>query len=440
MYTFSVLLRVDDIDLVHIEVDIALCLRAEQSAVVRVLHNGIDIPHAALICALVVNDKFVLLALGIECALDGHCAVVSEPIALELDAVNRYSGYVAYKPARARHAAERIGRVLESAVRRRLRAAAGVGEIIYVLNSAYLGVELLRAVKREVIETVVVRESKAQDAAGIEARLALAGSAGQTELIELEVKVVAARHTRDIGNHSGDILAVINGNADIRADCAVMRRRYRDNGVYIIALSAFEELGDVAARRDLFGRAVCENIGEESRRCAAERVAEEIYLDDISVLVGLAEGVDKSFADKRTAVALMMMLRRVGCTVIDDGSRKLSIELARSVPCAAERTDGGRVAIVSARRERLHQILFILHTPVWRDGVELVVVSVAEDAVDEDAGIFVRIGLCVGKCKGNARAENENQSEQQACRTFKDVAFCHCFTSCVLFVLISSKY
>ena len=122
---------------------------------------------------------------------------------------------------------------------------------------------------------------------------------------------------------------------------------YRDNGVYIIALSAFEELGDVAARRDLFGRAVCENIGEESRRCAAERVAEEIYLDDISVLVGLAEGVDKSFADKRTAVALMMMLRRVGCTVIDDGSRKLSIELARSVPGAAERTDGGRVAIVS---------------------------------------------------------------------------------------------
>ena len=48
LYTFSVLLRVDDIDLVHIEVDIALCLRAEQSAVVRVLHNGIDIPHAAL--------------------------------------------------------------------------------------------------------------------------------------------------------------------------------------------------------------------------------------------------------------------------------------------------------------------------------------------------------------------------------------------------------
>ena len=59
---------------------------------------------------------------------------------------------------------------------------------------------------------------------------------------------------------------------------------------------------------------------------------------------------------------------------------------------------------------------------------------------DEDAGIFVRIGLCVGKCKGNSRAENENQSEQQACRAFKDVAFCHCFTSCVLFVLISSKY
>ena len=129
----------------------------------------------------------------------------------------------------------------------------------------------------------------------------------------------------------------------------------------------------------------------------------------------------------------MMMLRRVGCTVIDNGSRKLSIELARSVPCAAERTDGGRVAIVSAGIERLHQILFILHTPVWRDGVELVVVSVAEDAVDEDAGIFVRIGLCVGKCKGNSRAENKNQSEQQACRAFKDVAFCHCFTSCVIF-------
>ena len=297
LYTFSVLLRVDDIDLVHIEVDIALCLRAEQSAVVRVLHNGIDIPHAALICALVVNDKFVLLALGIECALDRHCAVVSEPIALEFDAVNRYSGYVAYKPARTRHAAEHIGRVLESAVRRRLRAAAGVGEIIYVLNSAYLGVELLRAVKREVIEAVVVREGIVQNATEIEARLSLAGSAGQTELVELEVKVVAARHTRDIGNHSGDILAVINGNAEIRADCAVMRRRYRDNGVYIIALSAFEELGDVAARRDLFGRAVCENIGEESRRCAAERVAEEIYLDDISVLVGLAEGIYERFSD-----------------------------------------------------------------------------------------------------------------------------------------------
>ena len=162
---------------------------------VRVLHNGIDVPHAALICALVVNDKFVLLALGIECALDEHCAVVSEPIALELDAVNRYSGYVASKPARARHAAERIGRVLESAVRRRLRAAAGVGEIIYVLNSAYLGVELLRAVKREVIETVVVRESKAQDAAKLGSPC-LAGSAGQTELIELEVKVVLPPYPR----------------------------------------------------------------------------------------------------------------------------------------------------------------------------------------------------------------------------------------------------
>lgn len=66
---------------------------------VRILHNGIDIPHAALICALVVNDKFILLALGIECALDRHRTVVSEPIALELDAVNRYSGYMAYKPA-----------------------------------------------------------------------------------------------------------------------------------------------------------------------------------------------------------------------------------------------------------------------------------------------------------------------------------------------------
>lgn len=264
---------------------------------VRILHNGIDIPHAALICALVVNDKFILLALGIECALDRHRAVVSEPIALELDAVNRYSGYVAYKPARARHAAEHIGRVLESAVRRRLRAAAGVGEIIYVLNSAYLGVELLRAVKREVIETVVIRESKAQDAAGIEARPALAGGAGKTELVELEVKVVAARHTRDIGNHSGDILAVINGNAEIRADGAVMRRRYRDNGVYIIALSAFEELGDVAARRDLFGRAVSENIGEKSRRRAAEAMSEEIYFYNISVPVGLSEGIYERLSD-----------------------------------------------------------------------------------------------------------------------------------------------
>ena len=162
-------------------------------------------------------------------------------------------------------------------------------------------------------------------------------------------------------------------------------------------------------------------------------MSEEIYFYNISVLVGLAEGVDKSFADKRTAVALMMMLRRVGCTVIDDGSRKLGIELAGSVPRAAQRANGSRVAIVSAGIERLHQILFILHTPVWRDGVELVVVSVAEDAVDEDAGIFVRIGLCVGKCKGNSRAENKNQSEQQACRAFKDVAFCHCFTSCVIF-------
>ena len=103
-----------------------------------------------------------------------------------------------------------------------------------------------------------------RDAAGIEARLALAGSAGKTELVELEVKVVAARHTRDIGNHSGDILAVINGNADIPADGAVMRRRYRDNGVYIIALSAGEEIRDIAARRDLFGRAVCENIEVKS--------------------------------------------------------------------------------------------------------------------------------------------------------------------------------
>ena len=169
-------------------------------------------------------------------------------------------------------------------------------------------------------------------------------------------------------------------------------------------------------------------------------MAEEIYLDDISVLVGLAECVDKSFADERTAVALMMMLRRVGCTVIDNGSRKLSIELARSVPCAAERTDGGRVAIISARRERLHQILFVLHAPVRGDGVELILIAVTENTVDEDAGIIVRIGFCIGKRKGNARAENENQSEKYACRAFKNAALYHCFTSCIVFVLISSKH
>ena len=155
-----------------------------------------------------------------------------------------------------------------------------------------------------------------------------------------------------------------------------MRRGYRNDGVDIVALAAGKELGDITARRDLFGRAVCENIGEESRRCAAERVTEEIYLDDISVPVGLAEGVDKSLADERTAVALMMMLRRVGCAVIDNGSRKLGIELARSVPCAAERTDGGRVAVISARRKRLHQILFVLHAPVRGDGVELILIAV----------------------------------------------------------------
>ena len=90
---------------------------------------------------------------------------------------------------------------------------------------------------------------------------------------------------------------MINGNAEIRADGAVMRRRYRDNGVYIIALSAFEELGDVAARRDLFGCAVSENIGEKSRRRAAEAVSEEIYFYNISVPVGLAEGIYERFSD-----------------------------------------------------------------------------------------------------------------------------------------------
>ena len=123
---------------------------------VRVLHNGIDIPHAALICALVVNDKFVLLALGIECALDGHCAVVSEPVALELDAVNGYTGYMADEPARARHDAERVGRILVLAVRRILCAAACIGEVIHAVDYAHLRVELLRAVKREVIEAVVI--------------------------------------------------------------------------------------------------------------------------------------------------------------------------------------------------------------------------------------------------------------------------------------------
>ena len=107
-------------------------------------------------------------------------------------------------------------------------------------------------------------------AAEIEVRLALAGSAGKTELVELEVEIIAARHAGNIADHSGDILALIEIDADIRADCAVMRRGYRDNGVDIVALAASEEIRDIAARRNLFGRAGCENIGEESRRCAAE--------------------------------------------------------------------------------------------------------------------------------------------------------------------------
>ena len=73
-----------------------------------------------------------------------------------------------------------------------------------------------------------------------------------------------------------------------------MRGAERCDGVYVVALAAGEQRGDVVGRgcRLLLFAAVCEQSRERSDRRAAERVTDEIYFFNVAVGVGFAPALN----------------------------------------------------------------------------------------------------------------------------------------------------
>ena len=197
-----------------------------------------------------------------------------------------------------------------------------------------------------------------------------------------------------------------------------VEQHQRRQGIDPVGLSALEEGGDLRAgglgRSLLLCRAVGQNIQEQTDRCAAEAVADEVH----GTLCAPAVKERLFVVD---AVALVAEVLRMLDAVVRARTDELRVQLARAVPRARERADGGGVALITLARHIRHQVG--RQTPVGDGGIDLVMFAPAHQAVDIDR----RVARCAGlRVRSGRRQEQKtpghHQCEQQ---TQKLLAFFH---------------
>ena len=224
---------------------------------------------------------------------------------------------------------------------------AGVGEVVDVRLDADAVVDLERSVDRQVEKSVVVvRHEVGAEHALQRLEHGLVRILVDAELLELEViEILDLRDAEALGERLGQICCRVHDRAvGLDEGRAVVGRGDLGHGVHPAALAAGEQRTRRSAgglgRGNFLGAAVGHQLEELARGRAAEAVADEV------------DGALRAPAGKERpiigdAVARVVVRRSVRRAVIDRRAGQLGIELARAVPCAGDRADGGRVRLIA---------------------------------------------------------------------------------------------
>ena len=390
--------------------------------------HGHHVPHAGLIVDVgvtVLLDIAGLAALGQAAAGavgrvqggDGvDKTVIRGPALVDPEAAGGRLVIIAAHLVCKRHEQRRHidGRRALAGDRALARLVAGIGEVVHIGLDLNIVVELQRAVDRQVAEHVVVVRQEVRVQHTVE-RLehGLAVLAVEAELLKLEV--IHALEVRDAEQlcHGGRGLGgeLRHVAAALKEGRAVVRGSQRRQGIDPVGLAALEERGDLCAgglgRGLLLRGAVGQNIEEQTDRCAAEAVADEVDLF-------VRAPAFKQRLVIRHAVARVAVLGGVGGAVVHGRAGELGIELARAVPRTRERADGGGVALIALARQVRHQIA--RQAPIRGHGVDLVVFAPAHQAVDVNGRVALgaRLLRVCGGCRQEQQAPGHHQREQQA--------------------------
>ncbi len=396
-----------------------------------IVAHGHHVPHAGVIADVgvtVLLDVAGLSALGQALAGavgrvqggDGvHKAVVRGPALVDLEAAGGRLVIIAAHLVCKRHEQRRHvdGRRALAGDGALARLVAGIGEVVHIGLDLNVVVELQRAVDRQVAEHVVVVRQEVRVQHTVE-RLehSLAVLAVEAELLELEV--IHALEIRDAEQlcHGGRDLGgeLRHVAAALEEGRAVVRGRQRRQGVDPVGLATLEERGDLRAvglgRGLLLRGAVGQNIQEQADRRTAEAVADEVDLF-------VRAPAFKQRLVIRRAVARVAVFGSVSCAVVHGRAGELGIELARAVPRARKRADGGGVALIALARQVRHQVA--CQAPVRGHGVDLVVFAPAHQAVDVNGRVAFGTGLRVrGGSRQEQQAPGHHQREQQTQKLF----------------------
>ena len=404
-------------------------------AVVIVAH-GHHVPHAGLIADVgvaVALDIAGLAALGQ--ALSGavgrvqgrdgvHKAVVRRPALVDLETAGSRLVIIAAHLVCKRHEQRRHigGRRALAGEGALARLVAGVGEVVHIRLDLNVVVELQRAVDRQVTEHVVVVRQKVRVQHAVE-RLehGLAVLAVEAELLELEV--VHALEVRDAEQlcHGGRDLGgeLRHVAAAFEEGRAVVRGCQRRQRIDPVGLAALEKRGDLRAvglgRSLLLRRAVGQNVQKQADRRAAEAVA-----DEVDLLVRAPAFKQRLVI--RHAVARVAVFGRVGRAVVNGRAGELGIELARAIPRARQRANGGGIALIALARQVRHQVA--RQAPVRSHGVDLVACAPTHQAVDVNGRVAFGTGL-LRVCGGGRQKQQASGHHQREQQTQKLLALFH---------------
>ena len=114
-------------------------------------------------------------------------------------------------------------------------------------------------------------------------------------------------------------------------------------------------------------------------------MADKVDLVHKAVFVLLTPALKKRLA-VCSAVAEVIMLFGVSCTVINTSSRQLSVKLTGSIPVARKRADGGVPALNTLLPELRYQMAGC-RSPIGKVLIDSLVLAPTEKAVHKDVGI-----------------------------------------------------